>query len=130
MTDLPKIYNPNEIVVPAQDKKSYPDGWCREFYVYPPDSEGKQALVAMFRPYNKATGEMYQFEDKDYKITIDNIFAEVERVPLFAQAMGYIITSLSLGVHELVVLEKLKSDPNNAIWLNELASVRSAMGIV
>lgn len=131
MTDLPTIYNPDPVVIPASE---FPDNYLISLSVLPPDRYGRQMLRAMFRPYNKAEGKLYFSNDRDMALTIPNIMEEVVRVPLFAQAMGAVITASSLGLKEKTLIEKIAallpgSDEHTALAA-ELAATRAAMGIV
>jgi len=129
MSDYVEIFNPDPIVIPAQEEKTYPNLYAREFYVYPPDAEGKQALVSNLRSYNKDTKEMYPFEDRDQKFALDDIFLEAERVPLFKQVLGGILTCISLGIEERKLIADLSADPSNEELQADLAAVHAAMGI-
>ena len=133
MSDYVTITNPNSVVIPAIPEKTYPNLYCREFYVYPPNEEKKQILNSISRPYNKELGEMYPFEDRDYQFVIGDIFAEAERVPLFKQVLGGLLTCVNLGIAEKDLIEKISKledgEAKDALSY-ELTQVHAAMGIV
>jgi hypothetical protein len=134
MTDLPSIYNPDPVVVPAQDQKTYPDSYLVGMFLSPPDENLKQSMTLVYRPYNKVAGEMYPSTDKDIRFIIADILAEAARAPLFAQAMGYVLTSASLGLQEKTLMKQIAelpdNDPGLAALQTQLAAVHNAMGIV
>jgi hypothetical protein len=132
MSDYVQIYNPDPLTIPAIEEKTFPDFYCIEFVVSQP-RDGNQSLVATFRPYNKTTGELYSGADKDYQIILDDVFAEAARVPIFAQAMGYILTSLSLGIQErklVKAMENTTDETELAALQAQLDAVHTAMGMV
>jgi hypothetical protein len=130
MSDYVEILNPDPVIIPPTEEKTYPNLYCREFYVYPPNAEGKQVLNTISRPYNKSLGEMYPFDDKDYQFVIEDVFAEAERVPLFKQILGGLLVCVNLGIQERSIYADLALDPTNETLQSKLAVVHAAMGIV
>ena len=133
MADLPDIFNPQPVTIPAQDEKTYPNGWCREYHCFT-NQDGTMSLRATIRPYNKATGELYPKSDRDYEIFIKDIFVEVARVAMFAQLMGLTLTCLGLGIQERHLIEQINGlDPDTqadqiAALQAELSQVETTMG--
>jgi len=92
---LPKIYNPSPVEQPATEAKTYPDSYLHRLVVKP-NRDGTQTLVAVFRPYNYASGELYPGIDRDVELTVDDLMAEAAATPLLGQAVGAIIQVGSL----------------------------------
>ena len=133
MSELPSIYNPSPIVLPAQDETTFPDSYLISMNLMTPSKDGKQQIKFVLRPYNKSTKAMYPGVGKDTTLTFGDVFAEAARVPIFAQTMGLLLTAVSLGLHEktlVCAIDSLEENDPELVQLNaELAQVRTAMGM-
>jgi hypothetical protein len=137
--ELPTITNPEPVVTPAVAEVTYPEKYIIKLEGLTPTGQSPaqlqdvQALLIGFRPYNKTTQRLYGSSDHDTYHTIPNIWTEAARVPLFAQALGLIVTVAGLLDQERYLVEAI-ADPetpaeNLAAMQASLVEVQTALGI-
>jgi hypothetical protein len=129
---LPQITNPNPVLIPAGQEKSFPDAFIVDLHLITLDPSGaKQRLRVMFRPYNQTTGELIQTRAHDFSLDVNDLWSEAARAPLLAQVIGAIVNIANLLVQERDLLEKIAQagESERPALEQQLASVRTAMGV-
>lgn len=131
------ISNPEPVVIPPVAQIEYPHKYIVKLEGLTPTGTGnptdKQALLIGFRPYNQSTKDIYPDSSKDTFHTIDNIWEEAVRVPLFAQTLGMIVQVAALLDAERYYVGKLAEEnitaEQTAIYNSGLLEVQTTLGI-
>lgn len=129
MTDLAKIFNPNPVVIPQSNAKTYPDSYIVMLHV--DTVQDKQQLNVIFRPYNYENKEIYPGYDKDAHMSIPDIYAEAANHSLFAQTLGMIVYASDLLFRKRVLIQQITSATEDTSALeSELAQVIAQLNTI
>lgn len=134
MADLPSVYNPEPVTLPAQSipEITYDASYIVSMVISNPDKDGEQNVQIWFRPYSSVAKKMYPDRSKDFPLSF-KLFAESARLPLLAQTMASVLSTSSLVLQEKTIKDKISAlpaeDPGLAALRAQLATIQTQLGI-
>jgi len=103
---LDRIPADTPVNIPSRAAKTYPDVFITDFRIgY--NGDGTQPATVIFRGYNYDTKELAP-EMARNAIQIKNIWTEVARSPVVADALGRLVNAISLLYRERNLREQLR----------------------
>ena len=127
MSDLPQIVSESPIVIPEQviPETTYPDLYVVNLRVHTEQSNMLCQAEARLQPYNYTTKQI-MIDGPCQEFTIEDVWAEAERVPLLATVVGGMTQVVALLIQEKKLKEELEAGLDVS---EELTAVQTALGI-
>lgn len=124
---LPQIVSEAPIVIPEQviPETTYPDLYVVNLRVHTEQKDMSCQAEVRLQPYNYTTKQI-MIDGPCQDFSIEDVWAESERVPLLATVMGGLIQVTALLIKEKKLTEEMKAGIDVS---EELSAVQTALGI-